>query len=50
MSYVNKYIHANKFFFLLNGDEGNIIPEHLYLNGKIVAVPRKGVSIEFDVT
>ena len=49
MSYANKCIHANKSFFLLNGDEGNIIPQDLYLNGKIVAVPRKGVCSEYKI-
>ncbi|KAL3790492.1 hypothetical protein HJC23_012048 [Cyclotella cryptica] len=48
-SYLNKCICANKSFFLLSCDEENIIPQDLYLNGKLVAVPRKGVSSDYKI-
>lgn len=49
MSYANKCVRANKSFFLLNGDAANMIPQDVYLNGKIIAVPRKGVSSEYKI-
>ena len=49
MSYANKSVRANKSFFLLKGDAANMIPQDVYLNGKIIAVPRKGVSSEYKI-
>jgi len=49
MSYANKCVRANKSFFLINGNSANKIPNDVYLNGKIVAVPRKGVSSEYKI-
>jgi hypothetical protein len=49
MSYANKCVRANRSFFLINGDSANTIPQDVYLNGKIVAVPRKGVSSDYKI-
>ena len=46
ISFMNRCIRATKSFFLLS-PEGNLynkIDRHAYLNGKIIAVPRKGIT------
>ena len=46
MSYANKCIRANKYFFLIDKIDDNFqdISNELFINGRILSVPRKDVS------
>ena len=51
MSYANKCIRANKYFFLIDkvDDQFQYISNDLFINGKILSVPRKDTSTSYKL-
>ena len=51
MSYANKCIRANKYFFLIDkvDDQFQHISNDLFINGKILSVPRKDMSSSYKL-